>query len=70
MEEAGACLLGRDLRDILDLSTGLKQTILDIFNGELTDQPGKIGKYFVQKGYFDTWEDFKRVFSLIYQYMQ
>lgn len=69
-QEAGACLLGRDLREILNLSPSLKQTILDIFNSELADQPGKIGKYFVQKGYFDTWEDFKRVFSLIYQHMQ
>ena len=67
IQEAGACLLGRDLRKILDLSPSLRQAFYDILLKELRDQPHRIGNYFVQKGYFETWADFKRVFSLIYR---
>lgn len=68
--EAGACMLGKDLKEILVHSPALLQIVSEIFENELSDQPGKIGKYSVEKNYFDTWEGFKRVFSLVHQHMK
>lgn len=64
-KEAGARLIGRDIRLIIDRSEKLRNRILSIIDTELGNTPGSFSQYLLSKEYFPDFETLNRYFALI-----
>lgn len=63
--EAGARLIGRDVRKIIDKSDVLREIIIAIIQSELDKEPGIIGRYMLSRGYFTDHQQILKIFHLI-----
>lgn len=65
--EAGAWLVGHDIGKLLSDHRSLHNHILKILEREVSQKPGKIGRYFYNKSYFQDFSIIKHLFLLILQ---
>lgn len=63
--EAGTWLAGLDIGIRLNSNKSLKKYILNILNNEVNHNPGKISRYYYNKGYFKDIGTIKRFLKLI-----
>lgn len=57
--EAGTWLAGYDIGKVLNKHTSLKEYILSVLNKEVTQEAGKISRYYYNKAYFEDIETIK-----------
>lgn len=65
--EAGSLMIGIEMGEIIRKESLLRTMILDIIQKEIDEEPGSISLYFLQKDYFENYEQIKRIFMLIHK---
>jgi predicted nucleotidyltransferase len=65
MLEAAARMIGIEMKKIVMKKSRLSTLIQNILQKEIDEEPGSIGLYFLQKGYFENYEHTRRIFTLI-----
>lgn len=63
--EAGAFMIGKEMGEIIEKEGVPRTIILDMIQKEIDEEPGSISLYFLQKDYFQNYEQIKRIFTLI-----